>query len=88
MFAALEGRAQFPVQDTKSISNLRKKKIAVVVDTVRIDTFSIIPNTFLVEGFHDSTYSFDNINAFLKWKTLPSTDSVTIVYRVFPYKLN
>ncbi len=88
MFAVLESRAQFPVQDTKPISNLRKKKIAVVVDTIRIDSFSIIPKTFFVEGFSDTAYSFDNINALLKWKTLPSTDSVTIVYRVFPYKLN
>jgi len=88
LFAVLESRAQFPVQDTKPISNLRKKKIAVVVDTIRIDTFSIIPNTFIIEGFNDSTYFFDNINALFKWKTMPSTDSVTIVYRVFPYKLN
>jgi len=88
MFAVLESRAQFPVQDTKPISNLRKKKIAVVADTIRIDTFSVIPNTFLIEGFSDSTYSFDNINALLKWKALPPIDSVTIVYRVFPYKLN
>ena len=88
MFAVLESRAQFPVQDTKPVSNLRKKKIAVIADTIRIDTFSIIPKTFFVEGFSDSTYSFDNINALLIWKTLPSTDSVTIVYRVFPYKLN
>ena len=88
MFAVLEIRAQIPVQNAKPISNLRTKKIAVVADTIRIDTFSVIPNTLLIEGFNDSTYFFDNINALLKWKTLPSTDSVTIVYRVFPYKLN
>ena len=88
LFAVLEGNAQFPVQDTKVISNLRKKKIAVIADTIRVDSFSVIPKTFLVEGFSDSTYSFDNINALLVWKALPSTDSVTIVYRVFPYKLN
>jgi len=88
MFAVLEIRAQIPVQNAKPISNLRTKKIAVVADTIRVDTFSVIPNTLLIEGFTDSTYFFDNINALLKWKTLPSTDSVTIVYRVFPYKLN
>jgi len=88
LFAALESFSQIPVQDTKPISNLRKKKIAVAVDSVRIDTFSVIPNTFLIEGISDSIYFFDNINALLKWKVLPSTDSVTLVYRVFPYKFN
>ncbi|HET9434596.1 MAG TPA: hypothetical protein VFO37_12605, partial [Chitinophagaceae bacterium] len=88
LFAVLESNAQFPVQDTKPISNLRKKKIAVVADTTRIDTLSIIPKTFLIEGFSDSTYFFDNINALMQWKTLPPIDSVTIMYRVFPYKLN
>ncbi len=88
LFAVLESSAQFPVQDARPISNLRKKKIAVVADTIRIDTLSIIPNTFLIEGFADSTYFFDNINALMQWKILPSIDSITIIYRVFPYKLN
>ena len=85
---SLESLSQIPIQDNKPVSNLRKKKIAVVQDTLRIDTFSVIPNTFLIEGFNDSNYVFDNINAMLKWKTIPSTDSVTIIYRVFPYKFN
>jgi hypothetical protein len=88
LFAVLESFAQIPAQDNKPLSNLRRKKIAVVADTIRIDTFSVIPNTFLIEGFTDSSYSFDNINALLKWRTLPSVDSVIIVYRVFPYKFN
>ena len=88
LFAVLESFAQIPVQDNKPLSNLRRKKIAVVADTIRVDTFSVIPNTFLIESFSDSAYFFDNINALLKWRTLPSTDSVTIVYRVFPYKFN
>ena len=88
LFAVLESFSQLPVQDNKPISNLRKKKIAVVADTVRIDTFSVIPNTFSIEGFSDSSYFFDNINALFKWKTMPAADSITIIYRVFPYKLN
>jgi len=88
LFAVLESFAQIPVQDNKPLSNLRRKKIAVVADTIRVDTFSVIPNTFLIESFSDSVYFFDNINALLKWRTLPSVDSVTIVYRVFPYKFN
>src|SRR5688572_22903734 len=88
LFAVLESFAQIPAQDNKPLSNLRRKKIAVVADTIRIDTFSVIPNTFLIENFSDSAYFFDNINALLKWRSIPSVDSVTIVYRVFPYKFN
>ena len=85
---SLESFSQFPVQDNKPLSNLRKKKIAVIADTIRIDSFSVIPKTFLIEGFSDTLYYLDNVNATLKWKTVPSIDSVTIMYRVFPYKLN
>ena len=85
---SLESFAQIPIQDNKPLSNLRKKKIPVVADTLRIDTLSVIPSTFFIESFSDSVYSFDYVNALLKWKSLPSMDSVTIVYRVFPYKLN
>ena len=88
LFAVLESFAQIPAQDSKPLSNLRKKKIPVVTDTLRIDTLSVIPHTFFIESFSDSAYSFDHVNALLKWKSLPSIDSVTIVYRVFPYKLN
>ena len=88
LFAVLESFAQIPAQDKKPISNLRKKRIPVVADTIRIDTLSVIPKTFFIESFSDSAYSFDHVNALLKWKIIPSADSVTIVYRVFPYKLN
>ena len=85
---SLESFSQITVQDNKPLSNLRNRKIAVVADTVRIDSFSVIPRTFLIEGFSDSTYFLDYVNALLIWKVIPPIDSVTILYRVFPYKLN
>lgn len=88
LFAVLESHAQFPVQDNKPLSNLRKKKIAVTTDTLRIDSLSIIPNTFLIDGFTTADYFIDNINALLKWNKVPAVDSVTVTYRIFPYKLN
>jgi len=88
LFTVLESFPQIPVQDQKPLSNLRKKKIAVTADTLLLDTLSIIPNTFSVDGIHDTSYMLDNINALLIWKTLPASDSVLIIYRVFPYKLN
>lgn len=88
LFTFLESYSQFPAQDNKPVSNLRKKKIAVVSDTLRVDTLTIIPQTFSIAGIPDSAFFFDNINALLIWKTPPATDSVLVTYRVFPYKFN
>ena len=82
---ALWSQAQLPV---KSGSNLRHKVIAVTADSIRLDTNSIIPQTFSIEGIPSSDYRLDFINAILYWNTKPSADSVTINYRVFFYKLN
>lgn len=80
---SLPGQAQLP----SASSNLRHKKIAVA-DSVKLDTVSIIPASFSMEGFDTATYRLDFVNAILFWKTKPQTDSVTIRYRIFPFKLN
>jgi hypothetical protein len=86
-FAVLESYSQFPVQDTKPFSNLRRKKMAAS-DTVRIDSLSIIPKTFSAEGISDTAYYLNLTDAYLTWRSKPLQDSVEITYRVFPYKLN
>lgn len=80
---ALATRAQLPVH-----SNLHVKKIAVIADSVVLDTTSIIPNTFKIVNVDTSGYRLNFVNAILYWKRKPQTDSVTIVYRTFPFKLN
>ncbi|MCW3106105.1 MAG: hypothetical protein JWQ09_611, partial [Segetibacter sp.] len=52
------------------------------------DSLSIVPRTFFIRGYDTSFYSLDEVNAILTWKKQPSKDSVDILYRVFPYRLN
>ena len=69
-------------------SNLRQRVFAVGADSIRLDTLSIIPQTFEIEGVPASDYRLDFINSILHWTNKPAADSVRIVYRVFFYKLN
>ncbi len=69
-------------------SNLRRKFISTRETFVLIDSLSIIPNTFLITGIPDSTYRIDYVNASLTWRVKPQWDSIPVVYRVFPYRLN
>ncbi|MEO8711415.1 MAG: hypothetical protein ABI405_04785, partial [Parafilimonas sp.] len=69
------------------LSNLRSKKISTN-NIIKIDSLSIVPNTFFVEGFDTSFYSLDWLNATLFFKKQLPVDSVQIIYRVFNKKLN
>ncbi len=82
---AFASKAQTPLKTPTS--NLRIKKIAVTSDSLLLDSLSIIPSTFSIHNIDTSTYYVDVVNAMLYWKTKPG-DSVAIVYRVFPFKLN
>lgn len=75
-------------QQNPSLSNLRKKTIPSRLDTLFIDSLSIVPGTFFISGIDSSDYSLDIFNARLWWKKKPDTDSITLIYRVFPGKLN
>lgn len=70
-----------------SLSNLRKKVISTHKNTL-IDTVSIVPRSVKIVGVNDSLYEVDWINASLVWKAAPPLDSVVIIYRVFPNRLN
>ena len=69
-------------------SNLRHRVVAVTADSIRLDTVSIIPETFSIQGISATDYRLDFINSTLHWITIPSTDSVKLSYRVFSFKLN
>ena len=84
LLSALLANSQQPV----SLSNLRTKKISTKVVTVIIDTLSIVPQSVLIAGIAKNQYILDEVNAKLNWQKPPAIDSVTITYRVFPYKLN
>jgi hypothetical protein len=82
---AFFSKAQAPFQTPTS--NLRIKKIAVAQDSILLDTLSIIPSTFSIHDIDSAAYRLDYVKAVLNWKIKPA-DSVTLVYRVFPYRLN
>lgn len=87
--AASGVRAQLPFANTTPVtSNFRQKTIAVSADSTRIDSLSIIESSFQVKGIPKADYRLDFINAVVYWKKKPVTDSVTVLYRVFPFKLN
>jgi hypothetical protein len=80
-------RAQNP-RTGLPVSNLRKKSFSTKPDTLRIDSLSILPNTFSLPGINKDWYTIDCINALLRWKQKPPVDSVWAEYRVFDTRLN
>ena len=75
-------------QQIHSFSNLRTKKISTKTDWVKIDSLSIIPSSLVIPGVSEKSYELDWLNGKLKWETSLSLDSVSVTYRVFPFKLN
>jgi hypothetical protein len=83
----LRSSAQVPLSNNIN-SNLRHKTLKVSADSLKIDTISIVPNTFSIHGIPASNYRLDFVKAILHWKKKPSADSVIITYRVFPFQLS
>lgn len=79
--------AQKPVTQA-SFSNLRTKTIVVDADSIVLDTLSIVPKTFIINDIDTAAYRLDFVNAILYWKNKPALDSIFVIYRVFPAKLN
>ena len=75
-------------QQIPSLSNIRTKKISTKRGPVKIDSLSLVPNSVFIAGSTKQDYRIDAVNAQLTWINAPFFDSVTITYRVFPYKLN
>lgn len=80
---ATQVKAQKPIS-----SNLRNKWIPVRDGKIIVDSLSIIPNSFRINGVPDSTYVLDPVNGSITWKRLPQADSMNASYRVFPSRLN
>lgn len=79
--------AQVPVPGNIR-SNLRQKVFKVTADSLMIDTISIVPNTFSIDGIPSSDYRLDIVKAILYWNKKPLSDSISISYRVFPFQLD
>ncbi len=68
-------------------SNLRTKKIAAESDTIVLDTLSIAPGSLSVDGMDTSQYVIDYPSSKLIFRHSPSSDSITVSYRVWPVNL-
>ena len=79
--------AQIPT-DNSPVSNIRQKTLKISTDSIRLDTVSIIPNSFSIAYVPAGDYRLDFVNAILYWKKRPSADSILITYRVFPFRLS
>ncbi|MBL7709492.1 MAG: hypothetical protein JNJ86_10495 [Chitinophagaceae bacterium] len=79
-------QAQLPGQ--APVSNLRQKTFPIKADSLKIDSLSTIPNTIEIKDIPAADYRFDFINSMLYWIKKPVRETITITYRVFPYKLN
>lgn len=70
------------------LSNLRKTTISTKVKTVKLDSLSLVPGSVTINGVSAYFYKIDEVNATITWLDNPGKETVTVSYRVFPYKLN
>lgn len=85
-FIFAEIQAQQPVT---AQSNFKHKVIPVKPESAfKLDSLSIIPATFKIEGVDSLQYRLDYVNAILYWKLAPADSFVTVSYRIFPFRLN
>lgn len=87
LFLSLRSSAQIPFV-SPSASNLRQQYISSKADSLRLDSLSIIPNSVTINGVAKEDYRVDFVTAMLYWNKKPATDSLVVLYRVFPIKLN
>ncbi len=75
-------------QQPAPLSNLRSKFISTKTAKIILDTLSILSNSVIVNGANPGDYRVDAVDGSLFWIQPPAEDSVKIIYRVFPFKLN
>ncbi|HEV7782564.1 MAG TPA: hypothetical protein VGO58_14920, partial [Chitinophagaceae bacterium] len=85
--SSLWSNAQLPVGNTVT-SNLRQKTFIITSDTLLIDTISIVPNSFSIASVPAADYRLDFVKAILYWKNRPLSDTIIVMYRVFPFRLD
>ena len=82
------GNISFGQTAPATLSNLRNKKIAVTFPFQKLDSLSIAPGTLAVFNVDKNLYSVDEVNGAIIWKEKPNFDSITVSYRIFPFKIN
>lgn len=77
----------------QSASNLHYATFSISGDTLNLDTMSVVPNTVVVRLADGSVvdtnaYTIRAFQSQLIWKQKPSSDSVKILYRTYPFNLS
>lgn len=75
-------------QNGPGTSSLRKKLVNTVSGVITLDSLSIVPNTFVIEGVSPQDYILDEVRSTLTWVRKLPQENVWVSYRVFPFKLN
>jgi len=86
LFFSVSAGAQDPL--FANASNQRTRTLPIRGDSLLVDTVSILPASFVVEGIDTAAYRLDFVRAVLYWKEKPAADSVSLRYRIFPVRLN
>ena len=78
--------------NSQGLSNIRYRSYVLHVDTLLLDSLSIVPNTLTIRNLNgelvdSSTYSVKAFESKVIWKNKPSADSVKIFFRVYPFAL-
>ncbi len=78
--------------NAQSASNIRFKSFSTQADTVSLDSLSVVPNTITVrtptgEILDSSYFVLKAFESKLIWKKKPESDSVKILFRVYPFAL-
>jgi len=85
LFSSLAATAQL---DSLPKPNYRNFNISTHNKLIKLDSVSIVPGTVTIPGISAGNYIIDEINATLTWILPPPSDSVSISFRRFPFKLN
>ncbi|MBS1729901.1 MAG: hypothetical protein JSS67_03890 [Bacteroidetes bacterium] len=68
------------------VSNIHRKKIPAR-GAYKIDSLSIVPNTFRIMGIDSTFYTLDAAHSAITWLKEMRQDSVEVIYRTFPFSL-
>ncbi|MBK6635106.1 MAG: hypothetical protein IPG38_13055 [Chitinophagaceae bacterium] len=71
-----------------ALSNLHTINISTAAQTIKLDSASLVPGSVVIKGVSPFYYKVDDVNATITWLEKPGLETVSVTYRVFPYKLN
>lgn len=82
----------YTAQGQSTFNNIRYKSFALAGDTLKLDSLSVVPDTWVIRGADGNTvdstaYTIRAFESKLIWNKKPAGDSVKVLYRVYPFAL-